>query len=87
VECEVDSITQIAPVLEAGADVILFDNFSVAELRAALALVNGQAWTEISGGVTLDGLPEIAHLGADFISTGAVTHRVAWVDIGVDWEE
>jgi nicotinate-nucleotide pyrophosphorylase (carboxylating) len=87
VECEVDTVAQIQPVLDAGADVILLDNFSPDDLRAALALINHRAWTEISGGVTLDTLPAIARLGADFVSTGAVTHQVAWVDIGLDWED
>ena len=86
VECEVDTLAQIQPVLDAGADVILFDNFSAADLRTALSLTAGRAWTEISGGVTLNSLPEIAHLGADFVSTGAVTHQAVWVDIGLDWE-
>ena len=87
VECEVDAFDQIRPVLDAGADVILLDNFAPADLRGALAYINGCAWTEISGGITLDTLPSIARLGADFVSTGTVTHQAAWVDIGLDWVE
>jgi len=86
VQCEVDDISQIPPVLEAGADVILLDNFRGGALRDALALARGRVWTEVSGGITLETLPAIAALGPDFISTGAVTHRAPWADIGLDWE-
>jgi nicotinate-nucleotide pyrophosphorylase (carboxylating) len=86
VECEVDSLEQVPPVLDAGADIIMLDNFSVSGLRAALALTHGRTWTEVSGGVTLTNLVEVARLGADFISTGALTHQAKWVDIGLDWE-
>ena len=86
VECEVDAIAQIAPVLDAGADIILLDNFSRDDLRTALAQIGDRAWTEVSGGVTLDNISEIARLGPDFISTGAITHQAAWIDIGLDWD-
>ncbi|MDR3228719.1 MAG: carboxylating nicotinate-nucleotide diphosphorylase [Puniceicoccales bacterium] len=86
IECEVDTRAQIAPVLEAGADVILLDNFSLTDLRPALAEIADRAWTEVSGGVTLETLAAIAALGPDFVSTGALTHQAAWVDIGLDWQ-
>ena len=86
VECEVDSLDQIPPVLEAGADIILLDNFSYADMRAALKLIGDRAWTEVSGGVTAESLPEIGKIGPDFVSTGAVTHKSVWIDIGLDWE-
>ncbi|MDR2845032.1 MAG: carboxylating nicotinate-nucleotide diphosphorylase [Puniceicoccales bacterium] len=86
VECEVDRPEQIAPVLEAGADVILLDNFPEEDLRPSLAQIGEQAWTEVSGGVTLATLGGIARLGPDFVSTGALTHQAAWVDVGLDWE-
>lgn len=85
VEVEVDRLDQIAPVLAAGADVILLDNFTPARLRRALALIGGRALTEASGGVTLRSLPGLAGLGLDFVSTGALVHRSVWVDIGLDW--
>ena len=85
VEVEVDRITQLPAVLDAGADVILLDNFTPARLRRALALIGGRALTEASGGITLRSLPKLAGLGLDFISTGALVHRSSWVDIGLDW--
>lgn len=84
-EVEVDSISQIPPVLEAGADIILLDNFSVEDLRKAVALIGDEAWTEISGGVSRESLPELGTVGADFVSSGALTHNVPWIDIGLDW--
>jgi nicotinate-nucleotide pyrophosphorylase (carboxylating) len=86
VECEVDNRDQIAPVLDAGADVILLDNFPLSELRPALEQIGDRAWTEVSGGVTLDSIADIAALRPDFISTGAITHHATWVDIGLDWQ-
>jgi nicotinate-nucleotide pyrophosphorylase (carboxylating) len=86
VECEVDALEQIAPVLEAEADVILLDNFSPETLRAALGEIGNLAWTEASGGITLENIGDIAKIGPDFISTGALTHQAAWVDVGLDWE-
>lgn len=84
-EVEVDSLAQIPPVLEAGADIILLDNFSLQDLRTAVALIGDEAWTEISGGVSLESLPALGAVGADFVSSGALTHNVPWIDIGLDW--
>lgn len=86
IEVEVDAIEQIEPVIEAGADVILLDNFTSQQLREAIALINGRALTEASGGITLEALPELGSLGLDFISCGALIHQAPWVDIGLDWE-
>jgi nicotinate-nucleotide pyrophosphorylase (carboxylating) len=85
IECEVDRLDQIPPVLEAGADIILLDNFNDADMRSALGLIGDRAWTEVSGGVTEATLPEIGRIGPDFVSTGALTHKSAWIDIGLDW--
>ncbi len=85
VEVEVDRLTQIPPVLAAGADVILLDNFSPAQLAKAVALIAGRAFTEASGGITLKTLPRLAGLGLDSASTGALVHQSVWVDIGLDW--
>ncbi len=87
VEVEVDRLDQIPPVLQAGADVILLDNFSIEDLRAAIRLIDGRAFTEASGGITWETLPQLAGLGLDFISTGAPVHHSTWVDIGLDWHE
>jgi nicotinate-nucleotide pyrophosphorylase (carboxylating) len=85
VEVEVDRLDQIPPVLTAGADVILLDNFSPTQLTQAITLINGRALTEASGGITLESLPGLAGLGLDFVSTGALVHQSIWVDIGLDW--
>jgi len=85
VEVEVDHMDQIPPVLAAGADVILLDNFTPAQIKRAVALIAGRAFTEASGGITLKTLPRFAGLGLDFVSTGALVHQSVWVDIGLDW--
>lgn len=85
VEVEVDRIDQIPPVLAAGADIILLDNFTPAQLRKAVDLIGGRAFTEASGGITLKTLPKLAKIGLDFASTGALVHQSVWIDIGLDW--
>ena len=85
VEVEVDRLEQIPPVLEAGVDVILLDNFTVEQLREAVSLISDKSWTEASGGIHESNAADLASLGLDFISTGAVVHRSRWMDIGLDW--
>ncbi len=85
VEVEVDSIEQIQPVLDAGADIILLDNFSIEELKTAIELIGDQACTEASGGIQIETLSKLGALGLDFISTGAPIHQSTWKDIGLDW--
>lgn len=85
IEVEVDRLDQIAPALAADADVVLLDNFSPADLREALPLLRGRAWSEVSGGVSLATLPAIGALGPDFVSSGALTHAAPWCDLGLDW--
>jgi nicotinate-nucleotide pyrophosphorylase (carboxylating) len=87
IECEVDALAQIPPVLEAGADVVLLDNFTPDELVEAVALIGNRACTEASGGVTLASLPELGRVGVDFISSGALVHHASWADIGLDWRQ
>ncbi len=85
VQVEVDTIDQIPPVLEAGADIILLDNFSIDELKKAIRIIDGRACTEASGGIQIGTLPALGELGLDFISTGAPVHQSTWKDIGLDW--
>lgn len=85
VEVEIDRLDQLTAVLDAGADVILLDNFTPARLRRAIDLIRGRALTEASGGITLRALPKLAGIGLDFVSTGALVHQSVWVDIGLDW--
>ncbi|MFE4973906.1 carboxylating nicotinate-nucleotide diphosphorylase [Kitasatospora sp. NPDC056651] len=84
VEVEVDSLEQIPPVLEAGADLILLDNFTVDQLKEAVALVAGRAKLEASGGLTLAGAREVAQTGVDYLAVGALTHSSPVLDIGLD---
>jgi len=84
IEVEVDKISQIQPVLDAKADVIMLDNFSLSDLKKALAIIDGNAWTEVSGGVTLKILAAIGELAPDFVSSAAPVHSSCWIDIGLD---
>ena len=84
IEVEVDSIEQIQPVLDAQADVIMLDNFSFADMRKALEIIQDNAWVEVSGQVTFETLPEIAKIGPDFVSSAAPIHSSKWIDIGLD---
>ncbi|WP_167046979.1 carboxylating nicotinate-nucleotide diphosphorylase [Salinibacterium sp. ZJ454] len=83
-EVEVDRIDQIEPVLSAGVDTIMLDNFSLDQLREGVALVNGCALVEASGGVALETVAAIAATGVDLISVGALTHSARALDLGLD---
>lgn len=83
-EVEVDRLDQIEPVLAAGADSILLDNFTPEDLRRAVAQINGRALTEASGGVTLATVRRMAEAGVDIISVGGLTHSVRAIDLGLD---
>ncbi|MCB9593578.1 MAG: carboxylating nicotinate-nucleotide diphosphorylase [Sandaracinaceae bacterium] len=85
IECEVDTMEQLAEALEAGADIVMLDNFDDATLRKAVALVDGRAFVEVSGNVTLERVPIIAEAGVDAISVGGITHSARAVDLGLDW--
>ncbi|GAA2197821.1 carboxylating nicotinate-nucleotide diphosphorylase [Sinomonas flava] len=83
-EVEVDRLEQIEPVLAAGVDTIMLDNFSLADLRTGVETVAGRATVEASGGVTLETVADIAATGVDVISVGALTHSVVNLDLGLD---
>jgi nicotinate-nucleotide pyrophosphorylase (carboxylating) len=83
-EVEVDSMEQIEPVLAAGVDTIMLDNFSLAKLAAGVALVRGRARVEASGNVNLATVAGIAATGVDLISVGGLTHSVIALDLGLD---
>ena len=87
IEIEVDSLDQLAQVLDVGlADVVLIDNFDLASMRRAVAMVAGRLVIEASGGITLDSAAAIAETGVDYLSSGALTHSVQNLDIGLDIE-
>lgn len=84
IEVEVDHHDQITEALAAGADVILLDNMTPVELAAAVALINGAAITEASGGITHDTVAAVAASGVDIISMGALTHSARRLDVAMD---
>jgi nicotinate-nucleotide pyrophosphorylase (carboxylating) len=86
VEVEAQSLEQVDQALAAGADVVLVDNLGDEEIREAVRRARGRARVEISGGVTLERLPELAATGADYVSVGALTHSAPSVDISFEVE-
>jgi nicotinate-nucleotide pyrophosphorylase (carboxylating) len=84
IEVEVDRLDQVPAVLAGGADIIMLDNFTPAQLREGVELIDGRAVVEASGNVTLETIPEIAATGVDVISSGALTHSVRSIDLGLD---
>jgi nicotinate-nucleotide pyrophosphorylase (carboxylating) len=86
VELEVDTLTQLEEALAFGVDAVLLDNMSVAQLREAVALVDGRAVVEASGGITLDTIAEVAATGVDLISVGALTHSAPALDLSMELE-
>jgi len=86
IEIETQSLAQVDEALEAGAETILLDNLSIEDIRQAVGRARGRARTEISGGVTLDRISELASTGADFVSVGALTHSSPAIDISFELE-
>jgi nicotinate-nucleotide pyrophosphorylase (carboxylating) len=84
VEVEVDTLDQLDEALAAGAGIVLLDNMDTPAVRAAVARVAGRALVEVSGGVRLDRVRELAEAGVDVISVGALTTRAPWLDLGLD---
>ena len=84
IEIEVDTLAQLREVLDEGADAVLLDNMSIAQLREAVALIAGRLPCEASGGVTLETIAQIAETGVDLISVGALTHSARTLDLGLD---
>jgi nicotinate-nucleotide pyrophosphorylase (carboxylating) len=90
VEIEVDSLDALAEALDAGADLVLLDNFAIADLPAAVALRNERApgvMLEASGGLTLDVARLVGETGVDYIAVGELTHSAPVLDIGLDLED
>ncbi|MDW8382590.1 MAG: carboxylating nicotinate-nucleotide diphosphorylase [Verrucomicrobiota bacterium] len=85
VEVEADNLEQVDQAVSAGADRILLDNFSLADLREAVRRVAGRARTEASGGIHLGNVRAVAETGVNDISVGAITHSAPAADIGLDF--
>jgi nicotinate-nucleotide pyrophosphorylase (carboxylating) len=84
IEVECEALAEVDEALAAGADVILLDNMTIANLGAAVRRIGGRAQTEASGGVTLATVREIAETGIDLISVGALTHSAPAADLAMD---
>lgn len=84
VEVEVDSLEQLDDVLEAGADLVLLDNFTPEQMREAVRATAGRARLEASGGLSLPVAAEVASTGVDYLAVGALTHSAPVLDIGAD---
>jgi nicotinate-nucleotide pyrophosphorylase (carboxylating) len=85
VEVEVTTLEELEEALQASAQLILLDNFSVDQLRAAVVHTGGRARLEASGGITLDNLADVARTGVDFVSLGALTHSAGVLDFSLDF--
>ncbi len=84
VQVECDTVDQLEQALAVGADLVLLDNMSPAEVTACVRLVGQRCLVEVSGGVTLDTVAAYAATGADLISIGALTHSAPVLDVGLD---
>ncbi len=83
IEVEVENLEMLKEVLEAGADIIMLDNMDNDTMRKAVLMVDGKAETECSGNVVKERLKEIAEIGVDFVSCGALTHSAPIMDLSL----
>lgn len=83
IEIETETLDQVKEAVEAGADIIMLDNMDNETMKKAVALIDGRAQTECSGNVTKERLKEIAQVGVDFVSCGALTHSAPIMDVSL----
>ncbi len=83
IEVETESLDELQQALEAGADIIMLDNFPLAQIAEAVSINRGRAKLEVSGNVSLTGLRPLAETGVDYISTGALTKHVQAIDLSM----
>ncbi len=83
IEVETETIDQVKEALDAGAEIIMLDNMSHDTMKEAIALIGGRAETEISGNVTEENVAQIKDLGADYVSSGALTHSAPILDLSL----
>lgn len=86
IEVEAQSLDQVDQAIAAGADIILVDNLPIEQVRDAVKRVRGRAKIEVSGGVTLERMSELARTGANYVSVGALTHSAPAADISFELE-
>lgn len=87
VEVEVESLAELQDAIDAGADIIMLDNFSLEMMHEAVALTHKRALLEVSGNVTETTLPQIAQTGVDYVSVGALTKHVRALDLSMRFRE
>ena len=83
IEIEVEDMDMVKEAVEAGADIIMLDNMSIDEMKEAVAYINGRALTECSGNVTKETIKDLAQIGVDYISSGALTHSAPILDLSL----
>lgn len=83
IEIETETLEQVKEALDAGADIIMLDNMDNETMKKAVEIINGKAQTECSGNVTKERLKEIAEIGVDFVSCGALTHSAPIMDVSL----
>jgi nicotinate-nucleotide pyrophosphorylase (carboxylating) len=84
ISVEVETLAQVREALQGKADIILLDNMSPTKIQQAVKLIKGQALVEVSGGITMENIREMANTGADVISIGALTHSAPAMDLSLD---
>ena len=83
VEVEVENLDELQQALDAQADIIMLDNFSLEDTRNAVTLTNGASKLEVSGNITKERIAELAQVGVDYISSGALTKHVQAIDLSL----
>ena len=83
IEIEVETLDQVKEAVEAGADIIMLDNMTPEVMKQAVELIDGRAQTECSGNITKENIQKIREIGADFVSSGALTHSAPILDISM----
>ena len=83
IEVEVENLDMVKEALEAGADIIMLDNMTPAQMKEAVALIGDQALTECSGNISEDNVEKVIDLGVDYVSSGALTHSSPILDLSL----
>ncbi len=84
ISVEVETMAQVRQALQGKADVILLDNMSPQKIQQAVEIIKGQALVEVSGGITMRNIRDMAKTGVDIISIGALTHSAPAMDLSMD---
>lgn len=83
IEVEVENLKMVEEAVEAGADIIMLDNMSYEDIKAAMEYISGRAEVEVSGNVTKENIAQLIDLGVDYISSGALTHSAPILDLSL----